>query len=58
MFGQHIFLGSYLALLVPLAAARLEWAWRGWRAPHPKARACPCARSSPAPCGSGACPSS
>jgi hypothetical protein len=26
--GSHIFLGSYLAMVVPLAAARLEWAWR------------------------------
>ena len=34
-FGQHIFLGSYLALLVPLAAARLDWAWRGWRGSGP-----------------------
>ena len=24
-FGQHIFLGSYLAALIPIAAARLEW---------------------------------
>ena len=35
-FGQHIFLASYLALLVPLAAARLDWAWRGWRASGPE----------------------
>jgi len=27
-FGQHIFLASYLAILVPLAAGRLDWAWR------------------------------
>ena len=26
--GSHIFLGSYLAMVVPLAAARLEWACR------------------------------
>lgn len=25
-FGQHIFLGSYLVVLIPLTAARLEWA--------------------------------
>jgi len=24
-FGQHIFLGSYLAVLIPIAVARLEW---------------------------------
>jgi hypothetical protein len=34
-FGQHIFLGSYLVILVPLAAARLDWAWRRWRASGP-----------------------
>ncbi len=28
-FGQHIFLGSYLVVLVPLAAGRLDWALRG-----------------------------
>jgi hypothetical protein len=37
-FGQHIFLASYLAILVPLAAARADWAWReaseGTRAPR------------------------
>jgi len=27
-FGTHIFLGSYLVLLIPLTAARLEWACR------------------------------
>jgi hypothetical protein len=27
-FGQHIFLGSYLAALIPIAAARLEWGLR------------------------------
>jgi len=27
-FGQHIFLGSYLAALIPIAAARLEWGFR------------------------------
>jgi hypothetical protein len=27
-FGTHVFLGSYLVVLIPLAAARLEWAWR------------------------------
>ncbi len=27
-FGSHIFLGSYLAMLIPLTAARLEWASR------------------------------
>ena len=27
-FGQHIFLGSYLVALIPLTAARLEWALR------------------------------
>lgn len=25
-FGQHIFLGSYLVVLIPVTAARLEWA--------------------------------
>jgi cytochrome c-type biogenesis protein CcmH/NrfG len=25
-FGQHMFLGSYLVVLIPLTAARLEWA--------------------------------
>ncbi|MGH2607691.1 MAG: hypothetical protein ACRDHF_01265 [Tepidiformaceae bacterium] len=38
-FGTHIFLGSYLVVLIPLTAARLEWALRarfesgGWPAP-------------------------
>ena len=27
-FGQHIFLGSYLVVLIPLTAARLEWVLR------------------------------
>jgi tetratricopeptide (TPR) repeat protein len=27
-FGQHIFLGSYLVLLIPLAVARIEWSLR------------------------------
>ena len=27
-FGQHVFLGSYLAVLIPIAAARLEWGFR------------------------------
>src|SRR6185295_6290483 len=27
-FGQHIFLGSYLAALIPITAARLEWGLR------------------------------
>ena len=27
-FGSHIFLGSYLVALIPLAAARVEWAFR------------------------------
>jgi hypothetical protein len=27
-FGQHIFLGSYLAALIPIAAARVEWGLR------------------------------
>jgi hypothetical protein len=27
-FGQHIFLGSYLVVLIPLAVARLEWGLR------------------------------
>jgi cytochrome c-type biogenesis protein CcmH/NrfG len=27
-FGTHIFLGSYLVVLIPLAAARLEWSFR------------------------------
>jgi tetratricopeptide (TPR) repeat protein len=27
-FGSHIFLGSYLVVLIPLTAARLEWAFR------------------------------
>jgi Flp pilus assembly protein TadD len=37
--GSHLSLGSYLIMLVPLAAARLEWMWReraesgGWRRP-------------------------
>jgi hypothetical protein len=37
--GSHIFLGSYLVMLMPLAAARLEWACRdrveagGWSSP-------------------------
>jgi hypothetical protein len=30
-FGQHIFLGSYLVLLVPLAAGRLHWELGRWR---------------------------
>jgi hypothetical protein len=30
-FGQHIFLGSYLAFVAPLAAARLDTAWAAWR---------------------------
>jgi hypothetical protein len=32
-FGQHIFLGSYLVVLIPLTAARLEWALRERREP-------------------------
>jgi hypothetical protein len=28
-FGTHVFLGSYLVMLIPLTAARLEWAFRG-----------------------------
>ena len=32
-FGQHIFLGSYLVLLIPLTAARLEWVLREGREP-------------------------
>jgi tetratricopeptide (TPR) repeat protein len=38
-FGTHIFLGSYLVVLIPLTAARLEWAFRArhasgrWPAP-------------------------
>ncbi len=31
-FGQHIPLGGYLAILIPLAGARLESSWRAWRA--------------------------
>lgn len=39
-FGQHIALGSYLALVIPLTAARLDNAWRHWRsAPPTDARA-------------------
>lgn len=34
-FGQHIFLGSYLAALIPLAAGRLDWGLRGRPAPGP-----------------------
>lgn len=34
-FGQHIILGSYLVVLVPLAAARLDCSLRRWRAPGP-----------------------
>lgn len=30
-FGSHIFLGSYLVMIIPLTAARLEWACREWR---------------------------
>jgi len=30
-FGSHIFLGSYLVMIIPLTAARLAWAWREWR---------------------------
>jgi O-antigen ligase len=30
--GQHIFLGSYVAFVAPLAAARLETVWAAW--PH------------------------
>jgi hypothetical protein len=30
-FGQHIFLGSYLVALIPLAVARIEWALGEWR---------------------------
>ncbi len=33
--GQHIVLGSYLALLVPLTAVRLETAVRAWRSGPP-----------------------
>lgn len=38
-FGTHVFLGSYLVVLIPLTVARLEWALRGrfeagrWPAP-------------------------
>lgn len=32
-FGQHIFLGSYLVVLIPLTAARLEWALHERREP-------------------------
>jgi cytochrome c-type biogenesis protein CcmH/NrfG len=32
-FGQHIFLGSYLVVLIPLTAARLEWVLRERRVP-------------------------
>jgi hypothetical protein len=32
-FGQHIFLGSYLVVLIPLTAARLEWVLRERREP-------------------------
>jgi hypothetical protein len=34
-FGQHILLGSYLVLLIPLAAARLDGEWRRWRTAAP-----------------------
>ena len=34
-FGQHIFLGSYLVVLIPLTAARLEWALYERREPGP-----------------------
>lgn len=30
-FGQHIFLGSYLVILIPLTLARLDWALETWR---------------------------
>src|SRR5207244_7030991 len=30
-FGSHVFLGSYLVMIIPLTAARLAWAWREWR---------------------------
>jgi hypothetical protein len=33
-FGQHIFLGSYLVVLVPLAAARLDATFRRWWSPE------------------------
>jgi hypothetical protein len=37
-FGTHVFLGSYLVVLIPLTLARLEWALQGldsWRWPWP-----------------------
>jgi hypothetical protein len=39
-FGQHIFLASYLAVIVPLGAARLDATVQGWRSepspPYPR----------------------
>jgi hypothetical protein len=36
--GQHIFLGGYLVLLVPITACRLAMSLRGWRAADAGAR--------------------
>jgi hypothetical protein len=45
-FGTHVFLGSYLVVLIPLTVARLQWAFRGrfeagrWPAPGPARGRC------------------
>ena len=31
--GSHVFLGSYLVVLVPLTVARIDWVFRRWRGP-------------------------
>jgi hypothetical protein len=43
-FGQHIFLGSYLAVLIPLGAARLDATFERWRSSEPSMKRAPGAR--------------